>query len=87
LADFVNAEYGNVVNTDQTPDGICNQVVDLVESLAGGLNKEYVAVAASVARSINNLKELKDMVVGAFNKLQQDAVAGSDESVALSSQS
>ena len=74
IADVVNRVYGKVIDKSLGPDGVCNQVADIVESLSAGLNQEYVAVAASVERSLNNLHELKNMLERSYTKLYNEAV-------------
>lgn len=81
IADVVNRVYGKVIDKNLGLDGVCNQVADIVESLSAGLNQEYVAVAASVERSLNNLHELKNMLERSYTKLYNEAVNSDDESL------
>ena len=84
VADVINRTYGTVIDTTLGPDGICNQVSDIVESLSAGLNKEYVTVAASVDRAIQNLRELRDMLERSYSKLYGEVTASSDDSLKIS---
>lgn len=84
LADIINKNYGNVIDKSLGPDGVCNQVSDVVDSLSAGLNQEYVTVAASVERVIGNLQDLKEMLERSYSKLYTEAANSDDESLKLS---
>jgi hypothetical protein len=78
VADVINKNYGRIIDTSLGPEGICNQVSDIVESLSAGLNQEYVAVAASVERSLSNLQDLKEMLDRSYNKLYSESSNSED---------
>jgi hypothetical protein len=83
IADVINKNYGKVIDKSLGPDGVCNQVSDIVESLSAGLNQEYVAVAASVERSLGNLQDLKQMLERSYTKLHNEAGNSDDEALKL----
>jgi hypothetical protein len=83
VADVINKNYGNVIDKSLGPEGVCNQVSDIIESLSAGLNNEYVAVAASVERSLNNLKDLREMLDRSYSKLHEEASGSDDDSLKM----
>lgn len=85
IADVVNKAYDkNIVDKSLGPDGICNQVADLVDTLSAGINQEYVAVAASVSRNLQNLVDLQEMLGRSYDKLYAEAMSSDDEGLKLS---
>ncbi len=83
MADVVNKVYGKVVDVQLSPDEICNQVAELVESLSIGFRKEFTAVSASIERSLQNLKELKSLLTRSYGKLHESAMSSTDGSLKL----
>jgi hypothetical protein len=83
VADVINTNYGKVIDKSLGPDGVCNQVSDIVESLSAGLNQEYVAVAASVERSLGNLQDLKEMLERSYTKLYNESANSDDEALKI----
>lgn len=83
VADVINKNYGNVIDKSLGPDGVCNQVSDIVESLSAGLNQEYVTVAASVQRALQNLLELKDMLERSYGKLYDEVQSSTDSGLKM----
>jgi hypothetical protein len=83
IADVINKNYGKVIDKSLGPDGVCNQVSDIVESLSAGLNQEYVAVAASVERALSNLQDLKQMLEQSYGKLHEEASKSDDNGLKM----
>jgi hypothetical protein len=92
LADVINENYSkhhlgsNIIDKTLSPDGVCNQVAEIVETLSAGVNEEYVVVAASVRRLLTNLNELASMVERSYEKLHTHAKNSSDEALQLNSE-
>lgn len=86
VADIINKNYGNVIDKSLGADGVCNQVSDIVESLSAGLNQEYVAVAASVQRSLQNLIDLKNMLERSYSKLYGEVMNSDDSALKMNSE-
>jgi hypothetical protein len=83
VADVVNANYGKVIDKSLGANGICNQVADIVNSLSAGLNSEYITVAASVQRNLQNTREIKEMLSRSYDKMYNAAMNSSDDSLKL----
>lgn len=60
IARAINKIYGNpVINVSLPANVICQQVAELVSSLAAGMHSEFLAVYNDVRKSIRNLEVLK----------------------------
>lgn len=82
IADVINTIYGNKsIDVSLSPEGICNQVSDIIDSLSAGINQEYVAVAASVERSLHNIQDLKELLTRSYEKLYSEAANSDDDNL------
>lgn len=87
IADVINTNYKkNIIDKSLSPDGVCNQVAELVDALGAGLNQEYVAVAASVTRNLQNLTDLQEMLTRSYDKLYSEAMSSDDDKLKLSAE-
>jgi len=87
VADVINKVYDNkVIDTTLPPNAICTQISSLANSLVLGLNKEYVAAAASVTRILQNLTDLREMISRSYDKLYSEAMQSSDDGLKLSAE-
>ena len=56
IADAINNVHGSkVIDKSQSPERICQQVVEIVSSIAAGVHTEFVAIAAEVQKVLKNL--------------------------------
>jgi hypothetical protein len=82
IAHSINSEFKKkLIDVDAPTEIICNGVCDIIDSLCVGSHKQFVAVAASIQRGLNNLSQLKEVLQSAFNRLHNDAVESKDESL------
>lgn len=61
LARAINNAHGSeIIGKDMPPEVICQQVAEIVSSLAAGMHTEFLAVYNDVRRVLKNLNVLKD---------------------------
>lgn len=72
IADVINMAHGNkIINKDLPADVICQQVSEIVSSLAAGMHTEFLAVYADVRRVLKNLHILKQSLNDDFNLIME----------------
>lgn len=80
IAEVINAVNGNkVINTSLPADVQCQQIAEIVSSLAAGMHSEFLSVYNDVRRVLKNLHVLKESLSEDFN-LIKEKISSSDDS-------
>jgi len=80
IARSVNKEYGRtIIDVNAPSEIICNSVCDQIDTLGMGSHKQFVGVAASVQRGLNNLMQLRALLDSTYTRLYNDASQSDDD--------
>lgn len=80
FANSINKAYGRkVVDPSAPTQVICNGVSNILASLGAGIHKQFVGVATSAEKTLQDIRTLKDALSMTYNRLHNDAVGSSDD--------
>ncbi len=81
IARAINAAHGNqIINPSMPPEVICQQVAEIISSLAAGMHTEFLAVYSDVRKVLRNLHILKNALKDDHNSIVLK-MKGSDDAL------
>lgn len=64
IAEALNSIHGNqIINTTLAPELVCQQVAEIVSSLAAAMHSEFLAVYSDVKKILKNLEVLRKSII------------------------
>jgi hypothetical protein len=81
IANLINAMGDDKIDTTQSPNDICRQVVDSVDNMSHGIKHQFDGANKSITSTLQSLHDLKTMIEKAHTKMYQEIVSSSDETL------
>lgn len=82
IAGILNKSFGKtIVNVNHPMDVICNSVNEVVNTMGVDSHKEFVGIAASIQRGLNNLAQLRELLNSSYIRLSNDASKSDDQAL------
>lgn len=84
IAKAINKVYGSmVIDTTMAPAVVCQQVVEIMATLDGGMHTEFLAVFEDVRRVLGNLHQFKKLLQDAWAQLKMRIESSDDTNMSV----